>query len=447
MNDFSSWGASALSGVERLRGANTDVRGRIGALLFLLRGAYFSGEQKYRRYAEEDLRALWRGGVHDHIGGGFFSYSGDREWLRPSFEKRLDDNARLAFLYAEAWESGHMAFYREAAESTLDYILRELSAPSGLYCAGQLFEGGFTAQNPCLFTPAQLSEVLGAEAGRHFAECYDITEEPNCGEASIPNLILNERWSLVGDSYDDDRERLCAWRETRGGVRLDTSTPLAWNALLLAALAKAARVFGDARYLAAARALRESLLAETPDAPDALAALLFADCELYAAAYDCACLAAAKAAGERLGAALEELPSQGAEEGDRAWALAALGFDALHCLTNEERWREARGSCLQELCLHAERHGPDSLDGLCALLAASHTARALLCVSPRESVPAALAAIRARYAPDLHILLKTPANGAALAAAAPWTEGFHCGAEPRFYPLLDGKWEQHPGMS
>ena len=447
MNEFSSWGEKALNGVERLRGENNNVRGRIGALLFLLRGAYFSGESRYRRYAEEDLRALWRGGVHDHVGGGFFSFSGAGEWLRPSFEKRLDDNARLAFFYAEAWESGHMAFYREAAETTLDYILRELADPSGLYRAGQVVEGGFTASNPFLFTPAQLSEVLGADAGRHFGECFDITDEPNCGEASIPNLILNDRWSLVGEKYDDDRERLRAWRETRGGIRLDASTPPAWNALLLAALSKAARVFSDARYLAAARALDAALGEVSDDASaETLAALAFARTELYAADFDAAHLLAAAAAGERLEEKLAALPPRPSEEADRAWALAALGFDALLCLTGAERWRAARGSCLRELCLHADRHGPDSLDGLCALLAASHTARGLLCVSPEEALPAALETVRARYAPDLHILLKTPAQSAALSAAAPWTEAFGCSTEPRFYPGFDGNWGRQTGL-
>lgn len=457
MDELSSWGERALAGVERLRGTNGDVRGRVGALLFLLRGAYFTGDTKWRRYAEADLRALWRGGVHDHIGGGFFSHSADREWLRPSFEKRLDDNARLAFLYTEAWESGHMAFYREAAESTLDWILRELGAPSGLYCAGQFSEAGFTAANPYLLTPAQLAETLGADAGRHFGECYDITDEPNCGEASIPNLLLNERWSLIGESYDDDRERLRAARETKALLCLDARTPPAWNAMALAAFAKAGRVFDDPRYRAAGRSLAAALEPQLhePAAPDVLAALLFAYTELYAEDYDPAHLLAASAAGRRLAEELRALPTKGdagslrapaSEESDRAWALAALGFDALHALTQAEPWREARGMCLQELCLHAGRHGPDSLDGLCALLAASHTARGLVCVSPEEAMPVLLGGVRARYAPDLHILLKTPERAAALASAAPWTEPLRCGSAPRLYPVLDGKTTQSTAL-
>ncbi|HAJ65638.1 MAG TPA: hypothetical protein DCM61_03530, partial [Clostridiales bacterium] len=119
MDQDLSWGERALAGVGRMREKDFDVRSRASSLLLLLRGAYYTGETKWRVMAEEDLRALWRSGVHDHIGGGFFSASFDSEWLRPSFEKRLDDNAVLALLYTEAWESGHMPFYRDAAEEAL----------------------------------------------------------------------------------------------------------------------------------------------------------------------------------------------------------------------------------------------------------------------------------------------------------------------------------------
>ena len=118
MENKGSFAELALAGVERMRARDCDFRGRVSALLLLLRGACYTGEEKWRVLAEEDLRALWRGGVHDHIGGGFFSACRDAEFLRPRFEKRLDDNAWLAFVYAEAWEKGRMGFYREAAEET-----------------------------------------------------------------------------------------------------------------------------------------------------------------------------------------------------------------------------------------------------------------------------------------------------------------------------------------
>ena len=435
MDQEKSFAALALEGVGRMREKNNELRGRVAALLLLLRGAYFTGESKWRAFAEEDLRALWRSGAHDHVGGGFFSAAPDREWLRPVFEKRLGDNASLVFLYAEAWQSGRMGFYREAAEEALDFCLRDLAAPSGLFAAG-LRLSPEAEENPFLFTPAQIAEALGDEAGRPFAACYDVTDEPNCGAASIPNLILNDRWNLLPAGYDDLRERLRLWREARGGLLVDARTPFFDNALLLAALAKAGRVFADRRYLAAAEELRAALAEKAATERDR-AALLFALTELCAADFDPAHLAAAC----RCAPAAEKLAEQTSPspEGDLALSLAALGFDALRRLTGEgETWAPRTAALLRAIGEHPERRGPESLPGLCALFSAAGPERRALCVSPADEPPEALRAIGARYAPDLTLLLKTPANAAALAAAAPWTAAFPIGEKALLYPLIDG---------
>ena len=447
MDQDLSWGERALAGVERMREGDFDVRSRASSLLLLLRGAYFTGQTKWRVMAEEDLRSLWRSGVHDHIGGGFFSAGFDREWLRPSFEKRLDDNAVLAFLYTEAWESGHMPFYRDAAEEALDFCLRELITPSGLYGAGRCAADGADENNPFLFTPSEICAALGEEDGRHFAECYDVTGEGNCGAKSIPNLLLNDRWHLVPPGYDDFRERLRTVRETRAGLVTDTRISLSWNALLLAALAKAGRVFADRRYLAEAGALCAALSAAAEKENSGRAALAVALSELYAADFDPAHLAAAsrvlasppRPAAERKGEAFSA-------ESDRTLALLALSFDALFALTGKETWRGRRGEVLRELTLRADRHGPESLSGLCVLLSAARPERKLLCVTPQPEPPEALKGILSRYSPDLRVLVKTPQNAAALSETAPWTARFPIGERPLFHPCTDGVWGEAIGL-
>ena len=432
MNKKPSFADLALEGVERMREKNQDPRGRIGALLLLLRGAYYTGEGKWRSYAEEDLRSLWRGGIHDQIGGGFFSSSFDREWLRPDYEKHLDDNAMLAFLYTEAWEKGRMGFHREAAESTLDWILRELPDTSGLYQAGLRAKHPESEDNPFLFTPEQIGEILGVDEGRHFAECYDITDEGNCGKGSIPNLILNQRWNLIPEGWDNFRERVRLARKERAGLIKDTNTPYAANALLLAALAKASRVFSDRRYLAEAEELLTALTSIQAKSDGEKAALLFALTEMYAADLDPTRLAGAVAAAP----AAKKLAKSG--EG-LSLSLAALGYDALWRLTEENFWRAESAEILLELGRNPGNYGPEALAALCAEFSFSHPQRTLLCTCPEEEAPPALSAFTVRYAPDLAILLKTPARSAALAASAPWTETLSVGTETLFYPRENGK--------
>ena len=77
-------------------------------LIFLMRYAALSGDRRSREIADGCLKGMYKGGIYDHIGGGFARYSTDREWLAPHFEKTLYDNALLAFAYTEAFQAGRM---------------------------------------------------------------------------------------------------------------------------------------------------------------------------------------------------------------------------------------------------------------------------------------------------------------------------------------------------
>ena len=110
--------------------------------------------------------------------------------IAPHFEKTLYDNAMLALCYTEAWQNSRMALYRQVAEATLDYCLRELRADSGGFYCGQDADSGGEEGAHYLFTPAEVKKLLGEDDGRHFCECYDITDEGNFHGKSIPNLLL-----------------------------------------------------------------------------------------------------------------------------------------------------------------------------------------------------------------------------------------------------------------
>ena len=57
------------------------------------------------------LTQIARGGVFDHLGGGFFRYAQDRQWRIPHFEKVLYDNAQLLSVYAQATKLGGDALF------------------------------------------------------------------------------------------------------------------------------------------------------------------------------------------------------------------------------------------------------------------------------------------------------------------------------------------------
>ena len=425
-------------------------------LLFLLRLAHFTGDKEQRQMVDNSLRQMYRGGIYDHFGGGFSRYSTDREWLAPHFEKTLYDNALLSFLYTEAWQEGHTALYRDVAENTLDYCLRELKAEGGGFFSAQDADSRGVEGAYYLFTPEEVKSVLGEDAGRHFCNCYDITPEGNFHGKSIPNLLLNNRWNFVPEGYEEYREKLRLYREERLPLFTDEKILTGWNGLMLMALSRAAFAFGDRRYLMEARELAEfmgeklyeggRLMARLCDGElryeaqlDDYAFYALGLLELYRADFKAGHIASAQAlAGQLLEDFADEKggffrTSRGAEKlfirpkevydgalpsGNSA---AALLFEELFRLTGKELWREAAEKQLGYICSACARVPAGCAFGYLAMLRYVYGGRELVCALPSGELPESFKAVLGRYAPELTVLVKDPENGELLSQLAPFT--------------------------
>lgn len=425
-------------------------------LLFLLRLAHFTGDKEQRQMVDNSLRQMYRGGIYDHFGGGFSRYSTDREWLAPHFEKTLYDNALLSFLYTEAWQEGHTALYRDVAENTLDYCLRELKAEGGGFFSAQDADSRGVEGAYYLFTPEEVKSVLGEDAGRHFCNCYDITPEGNFHGKSIPNLLLNNRWNFVPEGYEEYREKLRLYREERLPLFTDEKILTGWNGLMLMALSRAAFAFGDRRYLMEARELAEfmgeklyeggRLMARLCDGElryeaqlDDYAFYALGLLELYRADFKAGHIASAQAlAGQLLEDFADEKggffrTSRGAEKlfirpkevydgalpsGNSA---AALLLEELFRLTGKELWREAAEKQLGYICSACARVPAGCAFGYLAMLRYVYGGRELVCALPSGELPESFKAVLGRYAPELTVLVKDPENGELLSQLAPFT--------------------------
>ena len=443
-------------------------------LLFLMTYSARSGDRKPREAVEHTLRQMLRGGIYDHFGGGFCRYSTDREWLKPHFEKTLYDNALLALSYTEAWQDGHMAMWREAAEQTLDYCLRELKSPDGGFYSGQDADSGGQEGAYYLFTPEEVCKVLGREAGKHFSECYDITAEGNFRGKSIPNLLLNNRWNFLPEGYDEYREKLREYRAGRMPLFTDNKILTGWNGLMLMALSRAARAFGDRRYLMEAQELAAFLLHHMREAGKWKARLcdgelrfdasLSDHCfvalgllELYGADFEPQHILDAAAVAEELPRRFadprggyfdtpadgEKLLLRPKETQDGALpcgnSAAAVLFDRLFRLTAEERQRALLDAQLAFLRSAAGRYPAACAFGLSALLLSEGPGRETVAVLPDEHFPAELKAILGKWSPETVILVKTPARAEALSAAAPFTAEMDAkNGKPTYYVCTDG---------
>jgi len=288
--------------VEEFAVAFDRVRGGFGQapkfprpseLLFLLREHARTGATEPRDMVLVTLRAMALGGMRDHIGGGFHRYSVDAEWRVPHFEKMLYDQAQLVLAYVEAAQLTGDAFFADVAIDTLDYVRTDLTDEGGGFFSAEdadsvppeqaadahahKMEGAFY-----IWREDEIREVLGPDAEVFIAR-YGVRPDGNApfdpqSEFVHKNLLYTARpieeiaaatglpVDEIGASLRRSREALRLRRASRPRPHLDDKVLTAWNGLMIAAFARAARVLeGGARFLDDARRAAEFVHAKLFD--------------------------------------------------------------------------------------------------------------------------------------------------------------------------------------
>jgi uncharacterized protein YyaL (SSP411 family) len=217
------------------------------------------------------LDKMARGGIYDHLGGGFARYSVDARWLVPHFEKMLYDNALLTLAYLDGYAATGDEYYAQVARETLDYVLRDMTDEQGGFYSTEDADSEGEEGKFYVWTPEEIEAVLGPEAAATFNRVYDVTPSGNFEGRNILNLprpIAQEAKLLGRDEADlaaelaDSRRKLFEAREQRVHPGKDDKVLVAWNGLMIDALARAAGALDEPRYLAAARAAADFLLAQ-----------------------------------------------------------------------------------------------------------------------------------------------------------------------------------------
>jgi len=242
---------------------------RPSELLFLLREHARTGSRPALEMATATLRAMAVGGMRDHLGGGFHRYSVDAEWRVPHFEKMLYDQAQLVLAYLEAAQATGDDFYAAVAEDTLHYVLRDMTSLDG---------GFYSAEDADSVPPEQAADPQphktegafyiwsDAEIAAHLGEDAEVARRrfgiepggnaPNDpqGEFTGKNLLYiaqpiadvavrsGRSEAEVLAALDRVRDTLFTVRAGRPRPHLDDKVLTAWNGLMIAAFARAARV-------------------------------------------------------------------------------------------------------------------------------------------------------------------------------------------------------------
>jgi hypothetical protein len=243
---------------------------RPSELLLLLRAWRVTGDGELRDMVVATLGAMARGGMRDHVGGGFHRYSVDERWRVPHFEKMLYDQAQLVLALVEAAQAAADPLLAAVADDTLAYVDRDLSdAGGGFYSAedadsvppeagGQpgahASEGAFYIwrqdEIDALLGEADAAVVrlrFGIEPGGNapFDPQQEFTGKNLLYTASTFEDIAARLGRPVDDVVDAvarARPVLLAARNRRPRPSLDDKVLTAWNGLMIAAMARAGRV-------------------------------------------------------------------------------------------------------------------------------------------------------------------------------------------------------------
>ncbi|RTQ86977.1 thioredoxin domain-containing protein [Lysinibacillus telephonicus] len=230
--------------------------------MFLLRYYHYTNDERALNMAVKTLDALEKGGIYDHIGFGFARYSTDDEYLVPHFEKMLYDNALLTIAYTECFQVTNSEDNKKIVEGIITYVLRKLASPDGGFYSAEDADSEGEEGKFYLWTFDEVISVLGDDLGMLYNTAYGITEDGNFDGKNIPNLIdssfpqLAEQNGLtineLLERLESARKQLFEYRELRVHPHKDDKILTAWNALMIAALAKASKVFNNNSYLEAA---------------------------------------------------------------------------------------------------------------------------------------------------------------------------------------------------
>ncbi|MCB9799188.1 MAG: thioredoxin domain-containing protein [Candidatus Omnitrophica bacterium] len=227
---------------------------------------------------EKTLHEMERGGMYDHLGGGFHRYSTDQKWHVPHFEKMLYDQALLVKTYLEAYQATGKEAYGAVARDILRYVLRDMRHEGGAFYSAEDADSAVDALQPeqksegafYIWSLNEIQNILGAEDAGIFAHAHGVLPEGNAendphGEFTGRNILyrahtlaetakhFKKEESEIKKILDHAVERLFNERLKRPRPHLDDKILTDWNGLMISALASAASVLDEPAYADAAR--------------------------------------------------------------------------------------------------------------------------------------------------------------------------------------------------
>ncbi len=214
---------------------------------------------------QNTLKAMYQGGIHDHIGSGFHRYSTDAKWFVPHFEKMLYDQALIAVAAAETFLASDKAIFADIANDIFTYVLRDMLSETGAFYSAEDADSEGAEGRFYLWSEKEIREVLNKKEAELWIKAYGIEPGSNYTERgaqksdstnilylkkSLPELSDSEgiNENILKENLENSRKKLFAAREKRARPQRDEKILTDLNGLMIAALAKGASACDNPAY-------------------------------------------------------------------------------------------------------------------------------------------------------------------------------------------------------
>jgi uncharacterized protein YyaL (SSP411 family) len=203
------------------------------------------------------LENMAQGGLFDQLGGGFFRYSVDDQWMIPHFEKMLYDNGVLLSIYAQAWGATQQPLFKQVCEQTADWLMREMQSPEGGYYSAYDADSEGEEGKYYVWTTEALQQLLNPQDYALLAKKYGLDQAANFeGKWHLHSYYSDEALAAEQQTSIDViqtkltriKGQLRQVREQRTKPLCDEKILVSWNALAIKGMALAARHTKQPRY-------------------------------------------------------------------------------------------------------------------------------------------------------------------------------------------------------
>jgi uncharacterized protein len=230
----------------------------------LLQNHYLTENQKSLEAVTTTLDAMAKGGIYDHLQGGFARYATDSLWRVPHFEKMLYDNGQLISLYSHAYQVTKTEEYRSIINQTLEFVKAELTSQEGGFYSSLNADSEGEEGKFYIWTKAEIEKVVDKKSWNLVSNYFNISNEGNWEngknilQQNVSVQELAKKYSISVEQVDStlsaNKNALLTVRNNRVHPTSDEKTLTSWNALMLSGYLDAHHALGNPDYLQAALA-------------------------------------------------------------------------------------------------------------------------------------------------------------------------------------------------